>query len=405
MRAFQANSARERDLRLIFTKVVIVVFDSVGIGAMPDAGLYGDEGSDTLGNILLRRRLRIPELARLGLANIRDFSGLDAVSAPQGAYGKMAEKSKGKDTTTGHWELMGIVLDKAFPIFPHGFPDWLIQEFENRIGRKILGNRAASGTEIIQALGSEHVDTGYPIVYTSADSVFQLAAHEDVIPIDELYRYCRIARELLSGDVGVARVIARPFIGERGGFKRTNRRKDFSLPPPSPTVLDRLLEAGLPSIGIGKIEDIFGGKGLSEAVHTASNEEGLERTVEFSRSIQKGIVFTNLVDFDMLHGHRNDPEGYAGALERADGWIPRLREALAADGLLILTADHGCDPTFPGTDHTREYVFLLCAGENVKAGVNLGLRETFADVGATLSENFSLVQPEHGKSFLKEIAK
>jgi phosphopentomutase len=315
----------------------------------------------------------------------------------------MAEISAGKDTLTGHWELMGVVLPKPFPVFSDGFPPRLIQAFEDAVGRKALGNKAASGTEILDELGPEHVRTGSPIVYTSADSVFQLAAHEEIVPLEEIYRYCRIARKLLTGPLGVARVIARPFLGETGRFSRTPRRKDFSLPPPRPTVIDSFHEAGIPCVGIGKIHDIFAGRGLSESVHTESNLEGLDKTAAWCRRLDKGLVFTNLVDFDMLYGHRNDAEGYAEALQAADGRIPDLLDALGGDGPLIVTADHGCDPGFPGTDHTREYVPVLVTGRGIRHGIDLGLRESFADVGATLAEMFALPAPENGKSFLQEI--
>jgi phosphopentomutase len=389
---------------LRFRKIALVVLDSVGIGAMPDADAYGDRGADTLGHVLGLGKPKIPNLVRLGLANIRALPGLAPAVPPEGAYGRMAEKSRGKDTTTGHWEMMGIVLEKAFPVFPNGFPDRFIRRFEAAVGRKVLGNKPTSGTEIIKELGPEHLKTGCPIVYTSADSVFQVAAHEEAIPVEELYRYCRVARDLLTGDLAVARVIARPFVGEPGNFRRTPRRKDYSLPPPAPTVLDRLMEAGHVTVGIGKIEDIFAGRGLSKVVHASSNADNLAITIEETRGLDAGLVFTNLVDFDMLYGHRNDVAGYAAALEEVDARIPGLLQAVGPDGLLLLTADHGCDPAFPGTDHTREYVPLLAAGRKVRGGVSLGIRETFADVGATIAGNFGLSLLPAGRSFLEEIA-
>lgn len=384
-------------------RAILIVLDSVGAGALPDAARYGDEGADTLGNLARWvGGLKLPNLARLGLGNIREISGVPAVAEPFGAYGRMAERSAGKDTTTGHWELAGVVLDQAFPVYPQGFPPEVIQAFEQATGRRVLGNKAASGTAIIAELGEEHVRTGRPIVYTSADSVFQVAAHEEVIPVEELYRMCEAARRILVGPHGVGRVIARPFVGEPGRFERTERRRDFSLPPPEPTLLDRLTGAGIPVTGVGKIEDIFAGRGLTEAVHTRDNAEGLEIT---RRWLEKGegLIFTNLVDFDMVYGHRNDVQGYAEALSRFDAFLPRLLEELREGDLLVITGDHGCDPTTKGTDHTREYVPVLAVGPRVKGGVDLGIRSTFADAGATVAEWLKGPPLPVGRSFAATI--
>lgn len=373
-------------------RAVVLVMDSVGIGALPDAGLYGDEGSNTLVHTAQAvGGLQVPNLARLGLGWLVDAPGVERGERPIGAYGRMAEVSPGKDTTTGHWEMMGIQLERAFPTYPQGFPKEVIEPFVRRIGRPVLGNRPASGTEIIKELGELHMRTGFPIVYTSADSVFQIAAHEEVIPVDELYRMCEVAREILQGEHAVNRVIARPFRGEPGHFIRTERRRDFSLPPPRPTLLDWLKEAGFAVRAVGKIEDIFAGRGITDAVHTGNNEETLAATERYAReSPAPGLIFANCVDFDMLYGHRNDPVGYARALQELDAWIPRLLAALTPRDLLVVTADHGCDPTTPSTDHSREYVPLLIAGGMIRSGVDLGTRGTFADLGATLAELFGI---------------
>lgn len=383
-------------------KVTVIVLDSVGAGALPDAAEFGDEGVDTLGHIAAVTDLRLPNLQQLGLGNLHPIRGVEPVPAPRAAFGKMAEKSRGKDTTTGHWEICGLILDKPFPTYPNGFPPDLIAAFERAIGRRVLGNKVASGTAIIEELGAEHMRTGYPIVYTSADSVFQVAAHEEVIPLDELYRICSIARELLTGPHAVARVIARPFVGRPGNFRRTYNRRDFSLAPPAPTLLDRLKEAGYAVVGIGKIEDIFAGRGLTRAVHTEGNMDGVDKTLNFMQEDMEGLIFTNLVDYDSLYGHRNDPEGYARALMDFDRRVPELLAALSPGDLLVITADHGCDSVSPGTDHTREYVPLLVYGSRVKAGYNLGIRETFADLGATVAEIFGVSLPV-GRSFAGEI--
>lgn len=371
---------------MIKPRTILIVLDSVGIGALPDAKRYGDEGADTLGHVAeASGGLKLPNLVRLGLGNVRPLVGVPPADRPSAAYGRLAEASAGKDTTTGHWEMAGLVLDRPFPVYPDGFPPEVIEPFTRAIGRGILGNKAASGTEIIADLGEEHLRTGRPIVYTSADSVFQVAAHEGVIPVEELYRMCRVAREILVEPHGVGRVIARPFGGEPGAFYRTPRRRDFSLAPPRPTLLDVLSGAGIPVTGIGKIEDIFAGRGVTAARHTANNREGMEETRRWLYR-GEGLCFTNLVDFDMLYGHRNDVRGYAEALEAFDAFLPSLLTGLRDFDLLIITADHGCDPTTLGTDHTREYVPFLGVGPLVRGGVNLGTRPTFADIGATVSE-------------------
>jgi phosphopentomutase len=385
-----------------FERVIWIVLDSVGIGAMPDAAQYGDAGSDTLGNICSRRRVDLPNLSRLGLTRIKPLAGLPSVDHPAGAYGKCRLASPGKDTTTGHWEMTGIILEHPFPVFPHGFPPEIIEEFEAKIGRKILGNKAASGTEIIDELGAEHMRTAFPIVYTSADSVFQVAAHVDVIPLPELYRMCEIAREMLRGPNEVGRVIARPFEGAPGHFKRTADRHDYAVPPPSGMLLDQLAEHHVPVYAIGKISDIFLGRGITHSVKTKNNDDGMEKTMDAMRSQSDGLIFVNLVDFDQQYGHRNDVNGYARALEAADRWIPNL-ELKPAD-LLIITADHGCDPTTPSTDHSREYTPLLVYGQHVAAGRNLGTRKSLADIGQTVAENFGAAI-QAGSSFLQDIQK
>jgi phosphopentomutase len=385
-----------------FGRVIWIVLDSVGIGEMPDAAAYGDKGSDTLGNIARQRHLKLPNLCRLGLANIRPLTGLDPVAAPAGAYGKCTLASPGKDTTTGHWEMAGIHLEKPFPLFPKGFPREVMEPFEARIGRHSLGNKAASGTEIIEELGEEHVRTGSPIVYTSADSVFQIAAHEEVIPLFELYKMCDTARDILRGPYEVGRVIARPFGGEPGAFTRTPNRHDYAVPPPKGMLLDQLQAHGVEIYSVGKIFDVFLGRGIAEQVKTKSNADGMAKTLAAMDEVKRGLIFVNLVDFDMLYGHRNDVEGYARALEEVDAWLPSLDAKLAAGDLVILTADHGCDPTTPSTDHSREYVPLLAYGPEARAGVNLGVRGSLSDIGQTVAENFgtSIVT---GKSFLPEL--
>ena len=386
-----------------FSRIICIVLDSVGIGEMPDAAAYGDAGSDTLGHIARHRKLHLPTLCSLGLANIRDFARIVREPRPIGCYGRCALASPGKDTTTGHWEMAGILLDRPFPLYPNGFPPRIMDEFERRIGRRTLGNCTASGTEIIQELGEEHLRTGSPIVYTSADSVFQIAAHEEVIPLDELYRICRIAREILTGPDQVGRVIARPFIGRPGAFTRTPNREDFAVPPPEGMLLDRLSANGVPVITVGKVSEIFLGRGVSEAHKTKGNRDGMEQTVTAIGRHREGLIWINLVDFDMLYGHRNDVEGYARALEEFDAWLPELMEKVTPGDLLILTADHGCDPTTPSTDHSREYVPLLTFGPTASRGVNLGTRDTLADIGQTVAANFG-VELLAGCSFLFELS-
>ncbi len=403
MRTDHPSPLSSRLLRMrTFERFIVVVLDSVGIGAMPDAGAYGDAGRDTLGHIAQRRGLRIPNLVRFGLANIRPLAGLAAAARPSGAYGKAALLSPGKDTTAGHWEIAGIVLDRAFPTYPQGFPREIIEKFEQAIGREILGNIPASGTEIIDRLGQEHLVTGRPIVYTSADSVFQVAAHEDVVSVGCLYQICEIARGILQGEHRVARVIARPFLGKPGAFFRTERRRDFAVEPPSPMLLDLLVKSDFEVIGVGKVPEIFLNRGITRSLPGKNNRQALENTMQAVRASGRGLIFTNLVDFDMLYGHRLDIEGYGRALEVADAFLPSLEQALRPGDVLILTADHGCDPLGPSTDHSREYVPVLAIGAGVRGSVNLGTRATLADIGATVAENFGLDLPI-GTSFLNEI--
>ena len=387
-------------------KVFLIVLDSVGIGALPDAHEYGDAGANTLVNIgKSLGGLELPELEKLGLGKIEGIPGIDSDLAARGVYGKMAEASPGKDTTTGHWELAGIILERPFPTYPEGFPPEVIDEFKRAIGRDILGNKPASGTVIIEELGGEHMATGKPIVYTSADSVFQIAAHEEVIPLKELYEMCRKAREILQGEHAVGRVIARPFIGSPGKFTRTANREDFSLEPAGITMLDRILEGGLSVFGIGKISDIFAGRGISKSWHTVDNMETVDAALEAFARLEEGLLFANLVEFDMVHGHRRNVEGYAGALADFDRRLPEVLESLGSDDLLVITADHGCDPTFRGTDHTREYVPLLIYGEKVKEDHNLGVRDSFADLAATVTELLGMEGVQFGRSFAGEILK
>jgi phosphopentomutase len=385
-----------------FARVILIVLDSVGIGEMPDAAEYGDEGSDTLGNINRVRPCRLPHLVHLGLANIQPIPNLETATRPAGAFGKAALASKGKDTTAGHWEMAGIILETPFPTYPQGFPLDLITRFEQSIGRKTLGNYAASGTEIIQMLGEEHLQTGAPIVYTSADSVFQIAAHEEVIPLEELYRICETARAMLQGEHRVGRVIARPFVGQPGNFRRTAHRRDYAIEPPPGMLLDQLTARGVFTYGVGKIHDIFCGRGLSGFIKIESNADGMEKTLRAVREHSEGLLFVNLVDFDMLYGHRNDVEGYARALEEFDGQLPLLLDLMRLDDLLVLTADHGCDPTTPSTDHSREYVPLLAFSASARGDVNLGVRSSLADIGQTVAENFGTALG-HGASFLASL--
>jgi len=387
----------------VFQRIIWIVLDSVGIGAMPDAAAFGDPpGADTLGNIARLRGLRVPNLARLGLGNIKPLAGIAPAEAPAAAFGRCALASPGKDTATGHWEMAGIQLDKPFPLYPHGFPPEVMREFERRIGRSALGNKPASGTEIIQELGEEHMRTGSPIVYTSADSVFQVAAHEDVIPLWELYKICETAREILRGPHEVGRVIARPFTGSPGNFTRTANRHDYAVPPPAGMLLDRLEEHGVEVDSVGKISDVFLGRGIAESRKTKNNADGMAKTLVAMRETERGLIFVNLVDFDQQYGHRNDIEGYGAALEEFDRWLPEFEAAMAETDLAILTADHGCDPCVPGTDHTREYVPLLATGRRSRAGAPLGLRASLADIGQTVAKNFG-TSIAHGTSFLNQL--
>jgi phosphopentomutase len=388
---------------LAFSRVIWIVLDSVGIGAMPDAASFGDPpGGDTLGNIARLRGLKLPNLAHVGLGNIKPLPGIGPDPSPAGAFGRCTLASPGKDTTTGHWEMAGIHLAKPFPLFPHGFPPEILHEFERRIGRSSLGNKAASGTEIIQELGEEHMRTGSPIVYTSADSVFQVAAHEEVIPLWELYKICETARDILRGPNEVGRVIARPFLGTPGHFTRTPNRHDYAVPPPAGMLLDQLESRRVPIHSVGKIFDVFLGRGIGESDKTKSNADGMAKTLAAMGSSREGLIFVNLVDFDQQYGHRNDIEGYGRALEEFDAWLPEFLGAMGDGDLAILTADHGCDPTIPGTDHSREYVPVLAAGPKVRRGVDLGLRASLSDIGQTVAENFG-ASIGKGASFLSRI--
>ena len=386
-------------------RVILIVMDSVGCGATPDAGAYGDEGTDTLGNTARAvGGMTLPSLEKYGLGNLTPIAGVPPAARPAGAYGKMREASAGKDTTTGHWELAGLKVERAFRTFPDGFPPEILAPFRQRTGRAVLGNKAASGTVILDELGPEHVKTGALIVYTSADSVFQIAAHEAVVPLEELYRASRVAREILD-PYGVGRVIARPFVGSGPGqYRRTYNRRDFSMQPPEPTVLDAISGRGLPVVGVGKIGDIYDRRGITEDVHTEGNADGLAKTLEALARTPHGLIFVNLVDFDMLFGHRNNPGGYYACLRELDAWLPALEARLAPGDLVMLTADHGNDPTTPGTDHTREHVPILAFGPTCAPGRDLGTRRTFADVGATLADAFGVARPPHGTSFLAELA-
>lgn len=385
-------------------RVILIILDGVGIGELPDAYKFNDQGSNTLANIARAvGGLNLPNLEKLGLSNIYPILGVKPQETPFSYFGKMAEKSPGKDTTTGHWEIAGLILDKPFPTYPNGFPKEIIERFEREIGRKVLGNYPASGTEIINKLGEEHMKTGYPIVYTSADSVFQIAAHEEIIPVEELYNMCKIARNILQGEHGVARVIARPFLGEKGNFFRTPRRKDFSLPPPRKTLLDYLKENGKEVIGIGKIEDIFAGKGLTLTLHQDNNKEGMENIIKAINILKEGIIIANLVDFDMLYGHRNNVEGFAKALEEFDAFIPKIISLLKYEDILIITADHGCDPTTESTDHSREYVPLLVFSQKFQRTNSLGVQSSFSNLGKTIADYFKIENDLDGESFLKEL--
>src|SRR5438270_1112201 len=387
-----------------FKRVIWVVLDSVGIGELPDAADYGDVGRNTLAHVAESRPLKLPTLVKLGLADIAPFKHLAPTAPALGAYGKGATHSPGKDTTTGHWEMAGVWLEQAFPVYKNGFPRELIEEFEKHIGRKTIGNKPASGTEVIKELGEEHVRSGKPIVYASGDSVFQIAAHEEVIPITELYRMCEIARRLLDGPHRVGRVIARPFLGTPGNFVRTTRRHDYAVDPPKPMLLDVLAERKVPVLGVGKIHDIYNGRGVDEYLATQGNADGMERLTAAAKERKDGLIFCNLVDFDMLYGHRKDVEGFAKSLEEFDHMLGEFLPLLSLSDLLMITADHGCDPDprWPTTDHSREYVPILAYSPGNGAGVNLGVRDTLADMGQTVAENFGGVIP-HGTSFLSEL--
>jgi len=385
-------------------RVIIIVMDSVGAGELPDAALYGDSGSNTIGNIARNiKDFKLKNLQALGIGNIDINLSLKKAESPIGSYGRAEEISPGKDTTTGHWEIAGVILEHPFPTFPEGFPSELVEAFEKAIGTKTLGNEVASGTEIITRLGDKHVKTGYPIIYTSADSVFQIAAHEKIIPISKLYEICETARGLLTGEYAVGRVIARPFIGTAGSYKRTSNRRDFSLKPIEKTMLEVISENNLNVMAVGKIEDIFAGVGITEAVHINNNMEGMDKTLEYMRSDKKGLIFTNLVDFDMLYGHRNDVNGYAQALMEFDARLNDIFSEMKDSDVLIITSDHGCDPTTDSTDHSREYIPLLVYGKHIKQGVNIGTRKSFSDIGSTVLDFLGLPKEIRGTSFKKEV--
>lgn len=390
----------------MFKRITVIILDGVGIGAAPDAGDYGDEGTNSIANVAdVLGGIDLPNMGKLGLGNITQIKGVPETDSPEGGYGKMQPMSAGKDTMSGHWEMMGIYLPEPAPTYPNGFPDEIMDEFEDRIGRETLANRPASGTEIIKELGEEHMRTGKPIVYTSADSVFQIAAHEDVISVDELYEMCKIAREILKGKHAVGRVIARPFIGDAPeNFTRTDRRRDFSRAPESDTVLDKLYAAGFDVWSVGKIDDIFVHRGITRKNHTLGNKESTNTTLELLEEDFNGLLFVNLIEFDMIYGHRNDPQGYYSALKTFDDAIPEIQKRLSEDDLVIVSADHGVDPTTESTDHSREFVPLLVFGPQVR-GLDLGIRKTFADVGATITENFKIAPPEIGNSFLSDLTR
>ena len=385
-------------------RAVLIVLDSVGAGELPDAAEYGDEGSNTIKNIYKHaENFSLPNLEKLGILNIDGFEDLKISDSFEGSVAKCNEKSKGKDTTTGHWEISGLILDNPFPTYPHGFPKYVIEEFEKRTGRKTIGNCVASGTEIIKELGREHTETGKLIVYTSADSVFQIAAHEEIVPLEELYNICRIAREMLQGEHGVGRVIARPFIGEEGSYVRTGNRRDFSLEPFKDTMLDFVKNSGREVYAIGKIEDIFVNKGITKSNHTTNNEEGIKATIDAIKEDFEGLIFTNLVDFDMLYGHRNNLQGYADALMDFDNKLPEITDNLKSDDILIITADHGCDPTTESTDHSREYIPLIFYGKDIRKSNNLGILDTYASIGKTVLDMLDIENGLEGKSVKNQI--
>lgn len=389
------------------SRVIWMVIDSVGIGELPDSEKFGDKNVNTLGNIVKEYSdIKIPNMRKLGIGNIDEADFIESEKSPIGAFGKCAELSQGKDTTTGHWEMTGVLVETPFKTFENGFPKEIIDEFESRTGRKVVGNKPASGTAILDEFGEHQIKTKDVIVYTSADSVFQIAANEEIIPLEELYKMCEIAREIMMGDNAVARVIARPFIGKKAGeFTRTSNRRDYSLNPFEPTVLDNIKESNLDVIGVGKIEDIFNGQGITEAIHTKDNMHGVDETINYIKKDNDGLIFTNLVDFDSKFGHRRNVEGYKEALEEFDARIPEIIDAMKDDDILIINADHGNDPTYKGTDHTREYIPVLVYGKNIKENVNLGIRESFADIGATVADLLNVKMPKHGISFKKDIMK
>ncbi len=385
-------------------RAIIIVLDSVGIGELPDAADYGDVGADTLGNIAREvGGLDLPNLEALGLGKIRNLSGMNSGLKAAGVYGKMAEASAGKDTTTGHWELAGLISSHPFPTYPEGFPEEVIAEFQEKTGYEALGNKPASGTVIIEELIEEHLETGDPIVYTSADSVFQVAAHEEIIPVPELYEICQTAREILTGKHGVARVIARPFIGEPGELSRTDRRKDFSLAPPKKTLLNILEDDGQDVLAVGKINDIFTDSGITDYIHVIDNMECVDATLDYLKQDNRGLIFSNLVEYDMVYGHRRDVEGYYQALQDFDRRLPEILDSLREDDMLAITADHGCDPTYKGTDHTREYVPLLITGSKIREDLDLGIRDTYADLAATIADVLQVEPTIDGTSFKGEI--
>lgn len=388
------------------SRVIWMVIDSVGIGALPDSEKFGDVNVNTLGNIVKTYKdIKIPNMINLGLSNIEGVESLESINNPKGSFGRAKEVSKGKDTTTGHWEMTGVLVETPFKTYENGFPKEIIEEFERKTNRKVIGNKPASGTAILDELGEQQMKTGEVIVYTSADSVFQIAAHEEIIPLDELYRMCEIAREIMMGENAVARIIARPFIGTPGSFERTANRRDYSLSPFEDTVLDNIKNANLDVIGVGKIEDIFNKQGITEAIHTKDNMDGVDQTINYIKKDNKGLIFTNLVDFDSKYGHRRDVEGYKNALEEFDARIPEILENMKDDDILIINSDHGNDPTYKGTDHTREYIPILIYGKNVVNGYNLGTRNSFADIGATVADILNVDSPKNGKSFKNEIIK
>ena len=388
-------------------RIIWIVIDSVGVGALPDAKSFGDEGVNTLGHIVKEfSDIKIPNMIKLGLGNIDGIDYINNIDSPIGSFGRCNEVSQGKDTTTGHWEMTGLLVDTPFKTFENGFPKEIIDEFERRTGRKVVANKPASGTAILDEFGEHQMKTGDVIVYTSADSVFQIAAHEDIIPLEELYEMCKTAREIMMGEYAVARVIARPYVGScNGQFERTSNRRDYSLNPFDKTVLDNIKEKGLDVIGVGKIEDIFNGQGITEAIHTKDNMDGVDQTINYIKKENKGLIFTNLVDFDSKYGHRRNIKGYKEALEEFDARIPEIIEAMNDKDILIINADHGNDPAYKGTDHTREYIPLLVYGKDIKEGINLGTRKSFADIGATVADILNVSKTKNGTSFKEEVMK